>query len=77
LKEDYVFPKVNDPRILPIVTKILKEAIGNHALKDCTETRHLCEQKAEYFSNCDEELQEQWRINILISMTLLQPSVYF
>ena len=46
MKEDYVFPKVNDPRILPIVTKILKEAIGNHALKDCTETRYLDEQKA-------------------------------
>jgi hypothetical protein len=49
LKEDYVFPKVNDPRILPIVTRILKEAIGNHIakpLKDCTETRHLYEQKA-------------------------------
>jgi len=28
LKEDYVIPKVNDPRILPIVTRTLKEAIG-------------------------------------------------
>ena len=49
MKEDYVFPKVNDPRILPIVTRILKEAIGNHIpkpLKDYTETRHLYEQKA-------------------------------
>ncbi len=27
LKEDYVIPKVNDPRILPIVTRTLKEAI--------------------------------------------------
>jgi len=27
LKEDYVVPKVNDPRILPIVTQTLKEAI--------------------------------------------------
>ena len=27
LKEDYIIPKVNDPRILPIVTKILKDAI--------------------------------------------------
>jgi malate dehydrogenase (oxaloacetate-decarboxylating) len=28
LKEDYIIPKVNDPRILPIVTRTLKEAIG-------------------------------------------------
>ncbi len=28
LKEDYVIPKVNDPRIFPIVTRTLKEAIG-------------------------------------------------
>jgi len=28
LKEDYVIPKVNDPRILPIVTRTLREAIG-------------------------------------------------
>jgi malate dehydrogenase (oxaloacetate-decarboxylating) len=27
LKEDYIIPKVNDPRILPIVTKTLKDAI--------------------------------------------------
>lgn len=27
LNEDYVIPKVNDPRILPIVTQNLKEAI--------------------------------------------------
>jgi len=27
LKEDYIIPKVNDPRILPIVTQTLKEAI--------------------------------------------------
>jgi hypothetical protein len=41
LKEDYVISKVNDPRILPIVTQTLKEVIGNHALKDGTETRQL------------------------------------
>jgi malate dehydrogenase (oxaloacetate-decarboxylating) len=46
LKEDYVIPKVNDPRILPIVTKALKEAIGSHALKDGTETRQLHEERA-------------------------------
>ena len=27
LKEDYIIPKVDDPRILPIVTKTLKDAI--------------------------------------------------
>ena len=36
LKEDYIIPKVNDPRILPIVTQTLKEAIGKN---DGTETR--------------------------------------
>lgn len=30
LKEDYIIPKVNDPRILPIVTNTLKDAIKNH-----------------------------------------------
>jgi malate dehydrogenase (oxaloacetate-decarboxylating) len=30
LKNDYIIPKVNDPRILPIVTKTLKEAILAH-----------------------------------------------
>ncbi len=46
LKEDYVIPKVNDPRILPIVTRTLKEAIGSHALKDGTETRQFHEERA-------------------------------
>jgi malate dehydrogenase (oxaloacetate-decarboxylating) len=27
LKEDYIIPKINDPRILPIVTKSIKEYI--------------------------------------------------
>jgi malate dehydrogenase (oxaloacetate-decarboxylating) len=36
LKEDYIIPKVNDPRILPIVTQTLKEAIGKN---DSTGTR--------------------------------------
>jgi malate dehydrogenase (oxaloacetate-decarboxylating) len=44
LKENYVIPKVNDPRILPIVTQTLKEAIGKHALRDIKETRKLPEQ---------------------------------
>jgi malate dehydrogenase (oxaloacetate-decarboxylating) len=30
LKEDYIIPKVNDPRILPIVTQTLKDAIKSH-----------------------------------------------
>ncbi|MDQ6865849.1 MAG: hypothetical protein M3044_18730 [Thermoproteota archaeon] len=49
LKEDNVSPKVNDPRICPIVTQTLKEAIGNRTpkpLKDATKTRQLNEQKA-------------------------------
>jgi malate dehydrogenase (oxaloacetate-decarboxylating) len=33
LKEDYIIPKVNDPRILPFVTETLKKAIES-ALKD-------------------------------------------
>jgi len=39
LKEDYVIPNVNDPRILPLVTQTLKEAIRNP--KDSTETKQL------------------------------------
>ncbi|MDP9289498.1 MAG: NADP-dependent malic enzyme [Thermoproteota archaeon] len=31
LNEDYVIPKVNDPRILPIVTETLKKAIRSHS----------------------------------------------
>jgi malate dehydrogenase (oxaloacetate-decarboxylating) len=30
LKEDYIIPKVNDPRILPIVVRTLKDAIKSH-----------------------------------------------
>jgi malate dehydrogenase (oxaloacetate-decarboxylating) len=33
LKEDYIIPKINDPRILPIVVKTLKEAIKSHINK--------------------------------------------
>jgi malate dehydrogenase (oxaloacetate-decarboxylating) len=42
LKEDYVIPNVNDPRILPLVTQTLKEAIGS--LKDNSETKQLHEE---------------------------------
>ena len=33
LKEDYIIPKVNDPRILPVVTQTLKEVIGSITTK--------------------------------------------
>jgi malate dehydrogenase (oxaloacetate-decarboxylating) len=39
LKEDYVIPKVNDPRILPIVTETLKKAIRSHSPKGDTENK--------------------------------------
>ena len=41
LKEDYVIPNVNDPRILPLVTQTLKDAIGSDAPKESKETRQL------------------------------------
>lgn len=30
LKDDYIIPKVDDPRILPIVTKTIKKVLGSH-----------------------------------------------
>src|SRR5919108_1305485 len=30
LKNDYIIPKVDDPRILPIVTKTIKKVLGKH-----------------------------------------------
>ncbi len=30
LREDYIIPKVNDPRILPTVTMALRDAIQKH-----------------------------------------------
>jgi malate dehydrogenase (oxaloacetate-decarboxylating) len=39
LKENYAIPKVNDPRIPPIVTQTLKETIGKHALRDGSKSR--------------------------------------
>lgn len=41
LNEDYVIPKVNDPRILPIVTQTLKKAIRSHSSKGESENRDL------------------------------------
>jgi malate dehydrogenase (oxaloacetate-decarboxylating) len=34
LKEDYIIPKINDPRILPTVTKALRDAIQKHVAKN-------------------------------------------
>ena len=34
LKEDYIIPKVNDPRILATITKALRDAIQKHVTKD-------------------------------------------
>jgi malate dehydrogenase (oxaloacetate-decarboxylating) len=34
LSEDYIIPKVNDPRILPTVTKALRDAIQKHVPKN-------------------------------------------
>ena len=30
LRNDYIIPKVDDPRILPIVTKTIKKVLGRH-----------------------------------------------
>jgi malate dehydrogenase (oxaloacetate-decarboxylating) len=40
LKEDYIIPKVNDPRILPLVTETLKKAIES-TLKDIPNQQKL------------------------------------
>lgn len=39
LKEDYIIPKVNDPRILPYVTETLKKAIENSFREDNITTK--------------------------------------
>jgi malate dehydrogenase (oxaloacetate-decarboxylating) len=33
LREDYIIPKVNDPRILPTVTMVLRDAIEGHVMR--------------------------------------------
>jgi malate dehydrogenase (oxaloacetate-decarboxylating) len=33
LREDYIIPKVNDPRILPTVTMVLRDAIERHVMR--------------------------------------------
>ncbi len=34
LREDYIIPKVDDPRILPIVTKTIKQVLSTHIRND-------------------------------------------
>ena len=33
LRSDYIIPKVDDPRILPIVTRTIKKVLGRHIMK--------------------------------------------
>jgi malate dehydrogenase (oxaloacetate-decarboxylating) len=43
LGNDYIIPKVDDPRILPIVTKTIKKVIGRHIknnVRSKTDTRN-------------------------------------
>lgn len=40
LKEDYIIPKVNDPRILPFVTETIKKAIESTLKDNNTKTLH-------------------------------------
>ena len=37
LREDYIIPKVDDPRILPIVTKTIKEVLSTHIRNNNTD----------------------------------------
>jgi malate dehydrogenase (oxaloacetate-decarboxylating) len=42
LRNDYIIPKVDDPRILPIVTKTIKRVLGRHIknnVRSKTDTR--------------------------------------
>jgi malate dehydrogenase (oxaloacetate-decarboxylating) len=39
LREDYIIPKVNDPRILPTVTKALRDAIEKYVMKKDNSSR--------------------------------------
>jgi malate dehydrogenase (oxaloacetate-decarboxylating) len=41
LNEEYVIPKVNDPRILPIVTQTLKKAIRSQSPNGDADNREL------------------------------------
>lgn len=40
LRNDYIIPKVDDPRILPIVTKTIKKVLGRHIKKNIRSNTH-------------------------------------
>ena len=41
LKDDYIIPKVDDPRILPIVTKTIKKVLGAHVRNKNNSAKNL------------------------------------
>lgn len=41
LKDDYIIPKVDDPRILPIVTKTIKKVLGAHVRNKDNSAKNL------------------------------------
>lgn len=41
LKDDYIIPKVDDPRILPIVTKTIKKVLGAHVRNKDNSTKNM------------------------------------
>jgi len=41
LKDDYIIPKVDDPRILPIVTKTIKKVLGAHVRKKDNSAKNM------------------------------------
>ena len=41
LKDDYIIPKVDDPRILPIVTKTIKKVLGVHVRKKDNSAKNM------------------------------------
>jgi malate dehydrogenase (oxaloacetate-decarboxylating) len=41
LKDDYIIPKVDDPRILPIVTKTIKKVLGTHVRNKDNSAKNL------------------------------------
>lgn len=41
LKDDYIIPKVDDPRILPIVTKTIKKVLGVHVRNKDNSTKNM------------------------------------
>ena len=41
LRDDYIIPKVDDPRILPIVTKTIKKVLGAHVRNKDNSTKNM------------------------------------